>query len=127
VTVPEKLEQDHERRQFPRLRENCRIKVRPIVGAREQGAAFEAMTVNISGGGLRFRSETGIAAGEFLAVELTLPEFPSPVVALARSVFAQPAGALFDVGIEFWWVGWGDDTAQRAIAEHIKSQLRQDT
>lgn len=125
--MADKLENDHERRRFPRLRENCRIRVRPIVGAREQGTPFEAMTVNISGGGLRFRSETGIEAGEFLAVELTLPEFPTPVVALARSVFAQPAGAMFEVGIEFWWVGWGDDSAQRAISEHIKSQLRQES
>jgi hypothetical protein len=27
------------------------------------------------------------------------------------------------VGMEFWWIGWGDDGAQRAISEYIKSTL----
>ncbi len=116
---------DQERRRFPRLRESCQIRVRHIAGAQPPVEPTEAMTVNISGGGLCYRSETPVEAGEFVAVELTLPEFPSAIVALARTVFCAAAGAMFEVGIEFWWVGWGDDSAQRAIAEYIKTELRQ--
>ena len=116
---------ERDRREFPRLREACNIRVRPIAGANLPAEPLEAMTVNISGGGLCFSSETEMNAGDFVAVELTLPEFPSPVVALARTVFCRPDQAMFEVGLEFWWVGWGDDTAQRAISQYIKTELRQ--
>ncbi len=114
-----------ERRRFPRLRETCAIRVRPIAGASVPVDGVQAITVNISGGGLCYRSDTPVEAGEFLAIELTIPEFSSPVVALARATYCEPAGAGSDVGIEFWWVGWGDDTAQRAIANFIKTELKQ--
>ena len=116
-----------ERRRFPRLREACQIKVRHIAGARPPAEAVEAMTVNISGGGLCYHSEIELVAGEFVAVELSLPEFPSPVVALARTVFCRPLDAMHEIGLEFWWVGWGDDSAQRAIADYIKTELRQES
>jgi hypothetical protein len=118
-------ESGSEKRRFPRLREACAIRVRPIAGASLPGDGVEAMTVNISGGGLCYRSATRVEAGEFLAVELTLPEFTSPVVAMGRAVYCEEQAAGFDVGVEFWWVGWGDDSAQRAIADYIKTELRQ--
>lgn len=119
-----------ERRRFPRLRAACNIRVRRIASphpAPPLGGAFggtEAVTVNISGGGLCFKSETPFERGEFLAVEMTLPEFTSPVVALARAAYCSESESMFDVGIEFWWVGWGDQSAQRAIADYIKTELR---
>jgi hypothetical protein len=115
-----------ERRKFPRLRENCRIRVRPLAGAQLPGSAgTEAVTVNISGGGLAYRSTERVETGEFLAVELTMPDFTSPVVALARVAWVSSPTPPAEVGVEFWWVGWGDDSAQRAISDYIKSELRQ--
>lgn len=114
-----------ERRKFPRLRETCSIRVRPIAGATIPGEGMDAITVNISGGGLCYRSEVRVEPGEFLAVEMNLPEFSSPIVAMGRASFCEESSGGFEVGIEFWWVGWGDDSAQRAIAEYIKTELRQ--
>src|SRR5258706_15885862 len=88
------------------------------------GDNVDAITVNISGGGLCYSSPHAVTTGEFLAVEMTLPEFTSPVVAMGRAAYCEAAGGAFVVGIEFWWVGWGDDSAQRAISEYIKSELR---
>ncbi len=113
-----------ERRKFPRLRSACSIRVKPIVGARPPGDGVDAMTVNISGGGLRYRSASAVRPGEFLAVEMSLPEFDSPVVAMGRAAFCESAPDGYEVGVEFWWVGWSDDSAQRAISDYIKTELR---
>ena len=114
-----------ERRKFPRLRECCAIRVKPIAGATVPGdGGVEAMTVNISGGGLCFRSAERFDAGDFLAVEMSIPGFSSPVVAMARAAYCERGEGGYDVGLEFWWVGWGDDSAQRAIADYIKTELR---
>ena len=114
-----------ERRRFPRLSTACAIRVRPLSGVNLTGDGIEGMTVNISGGGLRYKSDVGVELGAFLAVEMSLPDFPSPVLALARAAFCSAEGPPFEVGLEFWWVGWGDDSAQRAISDFIKTELRQ--
>ena len=114
------------RRRFPRLRESCNIRVRPLTGAMlpEGVDGVDAMTVNISGGGLCYESPEPVETGGFVAVELSLPEFPSPVLALARTAYGASEGPPYEIGLEFWWVGWGDDSAQRAIADFIKTELR---
>lgn len=115
-----------EKRRFPRIRDNCRIRVRPVAGASIPGGiGKDAVTVNISGGGLCFRTDDPYSIGDFLAVEMAMPEFTSPVVALGRVSWVGAAAPPCDIGVEFWWVGWGDDSAQRAIADYIKSELRQ--
>lgn len=120
------LEQGANKRRFPRMRDSCKIRVRPIAGgAIPGGPQKDAVTVNISGGGLCFRSDELHAIGDFLAVEMAMPEFTSPVVALGRVAWVAGPSAPCEIGVEFWWVGWGDDTAQRAIADYIKSELRQ--
>ena len=118
-----------ERRQFPRLREACKIRVRPLAGMTTSDPGAEGVTVNISGGGLCYMSEERYEPGTFLAVELTLPEFPSAVVALARTSFASPEGPPHETGLEFWWVGWDDNSVQQQISTFIKSELseRSDT
>lgn len=114
-----------ERRKFPRLREKVAIRVKPIAGATAPRGGLDTMSVNISGGGLRYVSPDPVKVGEFLAVEMSLPDFSSPVVAMARGVSCEPGSGGYEVGVEFWWVGWGDDSAQRAMAEYIKGELRQ--
>ena len=114
-----------DRRKFPRMRDSCRLKVRPLAGFTPPGDGMEAVTVNISGGGLCYRSAERVEPGDFLAVEMAMQEFTSPVVALGRVAWIGAPNPPCDVGIEFWWVGWGDDSAQRAISDYIKSELRQ--
>jgi Tfp pilus assembly protein PilZ len=108
------------------MRETCRIRVRPISGAAiPGGGGRDAVTVNISGGGVCFTSPDRHVVGDFLAVEMQMPEFSSPVVAMGRVAWVGGAQPPCEVGVEFWWVGWGDDSAQRAISDFIKSELRQ--
>jgi hypothetical protein len=115
-------EADH--RQFPRLRESCRIRFKRLESGGAEPPQTPALTVNISGGGVRFTSEARAEAGELLAVELSLPEFKDPVIALGRVVWCRPgAEGGHEVGMEFWWVGWGDDGAQQAVSGHIRKAL----
>ncbi len=120
----EQVGEGKERRRFPRLSTECSIRVRPLAGINLTGDGLEGVTVNISGGGLCYASSVAMETGGFVAVELALTEFPSPVLALARVAFCREAGPPFDIGLEFWWVGWGDDSAQRAIGDFIKTELR---
>ncbi len=115
-----------ERRRFPRLAKACAIRVRPLEGMERTLEGIEAVTVNISGGGLCYASDQPVAVGAFLAVELQMNDLESPVLALARAAYCGASGPPFEVGLEFWWVGWGDDSAQRAISDLIKTELRQD-
>lgn len=124
--VPTGSQPADDRRRFPRLRESCHIRVKSLDEGGVPARGVDAITVNISGGGLCYLSQEPVEEGRFLAVELELPEFGSPVVALARASYCGPAGAGYEIGIEFWWVGWGDESAQRAIAEYIKHELRED-
>jgi hypothetical protein len=114
-----------ERRRFPRLSKSCSIRVRPLSGMTPDDAGLDAVTVNISGGGLCYQSGHSVAPGSFVAVELQMPDLESPVLALARAAFCSGEASPYEVGLEFWWVGWGDDSAQRAISDLIKSELRQ--
>ena len=115
-----------ESRRFPRLKESCRIRYKQIDGSGLEGELTEAITVNISGGGVCFNADERIDPGTLLAIELLVPDFTSPVVSLGRVAWCDPAATQsFDVGIEFWWIGWGDDSAQRAISDHIKRSLEE--
>lgn len=113
-----------EKRRFPRLKETCGLKYRRIRSDTLPEEGLDALTVNISGGGVCFEVEEVLEPGSLIAVELSLPEFEAPVVSLGRTVWCEPrTDGRFEVGMEFWWIGWGDDGAQRAISDYIKSEL----
>ena len=94
----EKAKSGAERRKFPRLRDTCSIRVKPIAGASMPAEGIDAMTVNISGGGLCYRSPEPVGAGDFLAVEMSLPEFSSSIVAMGRAVFCDRGAEGYEVG-----------------------------
>lgn len=113
-----------DKRRFPRLKEACGLRYRRLETDALTSEGVEALTVNISGGGICFEAPGPVEPGSLLAVELSLPDFESAVVSLGRSVWCEPrADGRYDVGMEFWWIGWGDDGAQKAIAEYIKTEL----
>lgn len=111
-------------RRFPRLRSACSFRYKQVKAEGILGDSAKALTVNISGGGVCFETEESIPAGSMLAVELDLPDNECPVVSLGRVAWCRPSDSgKFDVGMEFWWVGWGDDSAQKSISDHIKDSL----
>src|SRR5262245_11104488 len=98
-----------EKRTFPRVSAACEITWRTIDDRSVEGVAPPAAAgflQNISGGGLCFTSETPPPVGVMLALKMKLPEVPAPVIALGRAQWVEESIAGFEVGVEFWWVGW---------------------
>jgi Tfp pilus assembly protein PilZ len=112
-----------ERRKFPRVREDCIVSFRRIDRDSFVGPAREGVTHNISGGGICFRSRETFDLGETVALDLRLPEFGSSIIALGRVVRCDASGEGNETAVEFLWVGWSDDDAQRAIADYIRRKL----
>jgi c-di-GMP-binding flagellar brake protein YcgR len=114
-------------RKYPRVKESCRVKYRivedPVLQPEERGG----VAVNISGGGMCFASDHEIPAGAMLAMELSLEELPTPVVSLGRVVWCDRADTegRYDVGVEFWWIGWADSEAQTRMLEYVSRKLDQ--
>ncbi len=114
-----------EKRRFPRLKESCKLRYKRVETGSLPSDGTEAVSVNVSGGGICFEVKEEIETGVLLAVELVLPDLDNGVVSLGRTVWCRPApGGRFEVGLEFWWIGWGDDGAQRAISEHVRKAVR---
>jgi hypothetical protein len=115
-----------DKRRFPRLKDTCGLRYKLIESDAFPVDGTEALTVNISGGGICFSCQEQVEQGRLVAVELALPDFESPVVSLGRAVWCEPRDdGRFEVGLEFWWIGWGDEGAQKAISGYIKKALEQ--
>ena len=113
-----------EKRVFPRLKESCRLRYKRVETGSLPNEGTEAVSVNVSGGGICFDVGESIDPGVLLAVELVLPGQEDGVVSLGRTVWCRPSAAgRFEVGLEFWWIGWSDDGAQKAIADHVSKAI----
>ena len=112
-----------ERRSFPRLKDSVQIRYREVRSEVFPGEDSEGFTINISGGGVCFSTQKPLEPGQVLAVEMSLPEFESPVVTLGRVAWCEKGSESFEVGTEFWWIGWGDDDVQQSIGEYIRRAL----
>ena len=117
-------------RRFPRVAGECNMVVRPLDDASESGLSRpsdEAVMNNISGGGVSFIHPTQLDIGTMLALELELPGFPTSVISMGKVAWCRKAGGEFEIGVEFWWVGWRDHEAQKKIGEYITHALKQPT
>jgi hypothetical protein len=113
-----------EKRRFPRLKESCRLRYKRVETGSLPAEGTEAVSVNVSGGGICFEVEEPIEPGVLLALELVLPDLENGVVSLGRTVWCRPGTeGRHEVGLEFWWIGWEDDGAQRAISEHVRQAI----
>ena len=52
------------------------------------------------------------------------PEIVTAIIAMAKAVWCKKRRMddMFDLGCEFYWVGWKDDSAQKSLADFIKTQ-----
>lgn len=78
---------------------------------------------NISGGGLCFSSDAPPPVGGMLALKMRLVDVPTPVIALGRATWVESSIAGYEVGVEFWWVGWQDEEAQAELRSLITHKL----
>ena len=114
-----------EARKFPRVSENCRIRYRLVEDEALQQNGRSVAAVNISGGGVRFTTDTPLPAGRVAVLELDLPGMPSGIVAIGKVVWSgrTPGGAGFENGVEFWWVGWRAEDVQQAMLDYVSTKL----
>jgi len=83
---------------------------------------IKSLALNISGGGVCFEATDNLPQGTLVALDMRSDDFNAPILALAKVIWCKPHGAGYQVGAEFWWVGWGDDQAQTTIANYVAAQ-----
>ena len=110
-------------RKFPHLDKSIRFAYRVLEKQDISKDPLCRFTVNVSGGGICFRSVERLDPKTALAIELDAEEFPSPVIALASVVWCRELEVDYEVGAEFWWIGWKDSNAQQIIAKKISSTI----
>jgi Tfp pilus assembly protein PilZ len=83
---------------------------------------------NISGGGICFSNPDQIPEGSMLALEVALPEFPDTVISMGKVCWCRAStdGDDYEIGVEFWWIGWKDEAAQQKLRSFITTALRED-
>lgn len=115
------------RRAFPRVSSRCLVDYRPVgedpmFQALQQSA--KGLLQNISGGGVCVRMRKDPGAGAMLALNIQLPGLPTSVIALGKVCWTEASDdGETDVGIEFWWIGWHDQSAQESIRNFISDRL----
>jgi hypothetical protein len=103
-----------DKRKFPRLGEIWEMDYRKIGLKEFKKDPLNTFTVNISGGGVR------------LEVEEEIPKiFPSTIIGIGKAIWCKEGKQedKYDVGVEFWWTGWRDNDAQKALAEYINKKI----
>lgn len=118
-----------EQRDFPRVSSRCLVDFRQV----DDDSRFDViknssqgLLQNISGGGICVRMPENPGDGKLLALTIQLPNLPTSVISLGKVCWTRPADDEWDVGIEFWWVGWEDQSAQEQIRTFISSTLSDD-
>lgn len=116
---------DLRRRKYPRVKESCGVRYRVIEESAVQGESRSGMARNISGGGMCFSADRPFKPGVMVALEMSLSELPAPVVSLGRVVWCERAdkAGRYDVGVEFWWIGWADEEAQGRMLKYVHEKL----
>ena len=116
-----------DRRTFPRVSSSCVVDYRRVENDpmfQQLRDANQGLLQNISGGGVCMRLPSDPGLGALLAVNIRLPHFPTPVIALGKVCWSvRTEDGATDVGLEFWWVGWQDPMAQEQIRDFITNRL----
>jgi c-di-GMP-binding flagellar brake protein YcgR len=110
-----------QRRKFPRIGKNYRLSYTPVDKAQFENNPLSSLVVNISGGGLCFETEEALEKDSVVALEISSDD-SQELLALARIAWCKPKGDSYEVGAEFWWIGWRDSAAQATIANFIAAK-----
>jgi len=110
------------RRRFPRLSRKFQISYKMVDQEKFDNDPVSSLALNISGGGVSFEATESLQPGALVALDIHSHDFDAPILALAKVVWCKPRGGRYQVGAEFWWVGWGDNKAQATIANYVAAQ-----
>ena len=110
------------RRKFPRINKNYNVSYKSIEKGQFEDNPISSLAVNISGGGICFEANEKLAKGSVVALEINANNLESSILGLARVAWCKPRGDRYEVGAEFWWVGWRDNETQNHIADYIATK-----
>ena len=111
------------RRKYPRVAKDYDVSYATVDDRQFQESPAAALAVNVSGGGLCFRADEVLEKGSLVALNMDAGDLRSPIRALASVKWCKKKGDHYDVGAEFWWVGWADGDAQNTMADLIASKI----
>lgn len=114
-----------QRRKFPRVSNNYQVSYTRVDKTQFENNPISSLAVNISGGGLCFEATEALDKDTVVALEINSDDFNSAILALARVAWCKPRGDAFEIGAEFWWIGWRDHQAQSSIADFIAANASQ--
>lgn len=107
------------RRQFPRVSKEYHISYALIDREQFDGSPVNSLAVNISGGGICFNVSEPLAKGSMITLDIQADDLQSSILALAKVKWCKAQKDQYEVGAEFWWIGWRDNDAQHAVADFI--------
>lgn len=115
-----------DKRKYPRLDKKWKVDYRTIPTTEFKAYAISSLTVNISGGGICFEAYEEIPIGTILVLELKSKVFSSPIISLAETSWTRKKkkGGKYEVGAEFWWMGWKDNNAQETLEKYISKEMK---
>lgn len=113
-----------DKRKFPRVSEMWNMNYKTMTSKDSKTSPIRSLTLNISGGGICFEADEEIPIGNMLAIELESTSLPSSIIAFAEVKWCNKKSEeeKYEVGAEFWWIGWIDNDAQKAVAEYVKNK-----
>ncbi len=106
-------------RKYPRLDKNCHLAYTIVDPEQLSGTPMHSYVVNISGGGIGFTATEALAKDTMVALQIRVDDYQLPVLALAKVKWCKEEGEHYDIGAEYWWVGWSDQHAQNTMADFI--------
>ncbi len=109
------------KRRFPRLDESWQLTYRVLEKEQFAKESSHQYALNISGGGICFMATETLERGTLVALDIESDNFPAPILALAKVIWCKSTRQAYEVGAEFWWIGWQNNDAQQAMADYIMS------
>lgn len=110
------------RRKFPRVSKEYSVSYSMVDQEQFDRNPVSSLAVNISGGGLCFTTEEPLDKGSMVALDIDADDLHSSILALAKVKWCKPlSGTAYEIGAEFWWIGWRDNDAQHTVADFIST------
>lgn len=110
------------RRKFPRVSKEYRVSYSMVDQEQFDRNPVSSLAVNISGGGLCFTTEEPLDKGSMVALDIDADDLHSSILALAKVKWCKLlSGTTYEIGAEFWWIGWRDNDAQHTVADFIST------
>ena len=110
-------------KKFSPLSKACHLSYRSINKEQFEGHPASRLAVNISGGGMSFETVEALPTNSMVALEIGVDDFCTPILALAKVAWCKAKANLYEIGAEFWWIGWSDQQAQATVADYITTEL----